>query len=98
LLELGLEALEQGESVGGCPGETGDHAPVAQPAYFFGGRLHHRLIEGNLSASGDYSFSRSPGSQDRGAMDNIKWCYWTAFGQQEREGAPDRRCAATAPS
>ena len=53
LLQLGLEALEQREGVGGGAGEAGQHAAVVQPAHLARVGLHHRLAERDLAVAAE---------------------------------------------
>ena len=53
LLELGFEAAEQGEGVGGGTGEAGQNFVVVEAADFFGGVLDDGLAEGDLSVAGE---------------------------------------------
>ena len=76
LLELGLEALEEGEGVGGGAGEAGQHLVVVHPAHLAGARLHDGLAHRDLAvarhrdpaamADGDHG-----GGVDRGGAEDV---------------------------
>ena len=53
VFQLGLEAFEQGEGVGGAAGEAGEHAAVGQRANLHGVGLHHRVAEAHLAVAAD---------------------------------------------
>src|SRR5271157_3916093 len=52
-LELALEALEQGEGIGGAAGKPGQYFATVQPAHFSGIALHHALCKRHLSVAAD---------------------------------------------
>src|ERR1700722_9569428 len=53
LLELGFEAAEEGEGVGGGTGEAGQNFIVVEAADFFGSVLDDGLAEGDLAVAGE---------------------------------------------
>ena len=53
LLELGLEALEQRERVGGRAGEAGEHLVVVEPADLARRRLDHDVAERDLAVAAE---------------------------------------------
>src|SRR5262249_54807614 len=53
LLELRLEALEEGEGVGGAAGESGEDATVAEAAHLPRAGLHHRLVQRDLAVAAE---------------------------------------------
>ena len=53
LLQLGLEAAEEGEGVGGGTGEAGQNFVVVEAADFFGGVLDDGLAEGDLAVASE---------------------------------------------
>ena len=62
LLELGFEAAEEGEGVGGGAGESGEDFVVVQAADFFGGVFDDGLAERDLAVAGkDYVAVASDG-------------------------------------
>ncbi len=66
LLELGFEALQQGEGVGGGAGEAGDHAAVgADAADLAGIALHDGLAEADLAVAGDDDLAALAHRHDR---------------------------------
>jgi hypothetical protein len=68
LLELALEALEQGEGVRRRAGETADHAALGQAAHFLRIALHHGLAEADLSVAADDDAAASADHEDGGGM------------------------------
>ncbi len=53
LLELGLEALEQGERVGRAAGEPGDHAVAVEAPHLAGVALHDGLAQRDLAVAAE---------------------------------------------
>jgi hypothetical protein len=54
LLELGFQALEQGEGVGGRAGKAADHRALGEPAHLLGVALDDRLAERDLPVAADH--------------------------------------------
>ena len=52
-LQLGLEALEQGEGIGGAAGEAGQHLVLVQPAHLAGSGLDDDIAEGDLAVAAE---------------------------------------------
>ena len=67
-LELGFQALEQGEGIGRGTGEAGDHVALAEPAHLAGVRLHHGVAEADLTVPGDNRLIPLADRQNRGAV------------------------------
>ena len=53
LVELGLEALEQGECIGGAAGESGQDFFLIEPPDLAGGRLDDDVAEGDLAVAAE---------------------------------------------
>ena len=68
LLELGLQPLEQGESVGGGAGEAADHVALAQPAHLAGIGLDDGLADRDLAVAADRDHAALADGQDGGAV------------------------------
>ncbi len=67
-LELGLEALEQRERVGGAAGEAGQHAVVVQAADFARAGLDHDVAKGDLAVAAKRDLAPSAHADDGGAV------------------------------
>ena len=57
LLKLAFETFEEGEGIGGGPGETGDHFAVVQAAHFLRIAFHDGIAERNLAVAGHDDFA-----------------------------------------
>ena len=68
LLELRLEALEQGEGIGRRAGEAADHLALGEAADFAGVALHHGLAEAHLPVAADDDAAALADHEDRGGM------------------------------
>ena len=64
LVELGLEALEQGEGVGGAAGETGEDLAVVERAHLARGGLDDDVAEGDLTVAAERDTIAAPHRQD----------------------------------
>src|SRR5262245_21471741 len=53
LVELGLEALEQGERVGGAAREAGEDAILVEAPHLFGAALDHDVAEGDVAVAAE---------------------------------------------
>ena len=53
LVELGLEALEQGESIGRSPGKAGQHLAVVELAHLARRAFDHDVAQGDLAVAAD---------------------------------------------
>jgi hypothetical protein len=54
LFELTLEALEQGEGIGGGPGKTGQYLTLVEPTHLARIALHHGRTERDLTIAADH--------------------------------------------
>ena len=78
--ELGFEALQQGEGVGGGPGEAGDHAAVAADAADLAGiALDDGLAERDLAVAGHRDAAVPADAEDGGAVpaDEVGAGHWS---------------------
>jgi hypothetical protein len=66
LLELGLEAGEEREGVGGGARKAGEDLVVIEAADFLGGVLHDGRAEGDLSVGGHHHAVAAANAQDGG--------------------------------
>ena len=69
VLQLGLEALQQGEGVGRRAGEAGQHLAAVQPADLVGVALHDHVAERHLAVAADghaAACGARPGSSSNG--------------------------------
>ena len=73
LLQLGLEALEQREGVGGAAGEAGEDLAVVQAAHLAGVALHDGVAERDLAVAADRDTAVAPDAEDRGAVRIEQW-------------------------
>jgi hypothetical protein len=71
LLQLALEALEQGEGIRGGSGEAGDHLFLEQAPHFAGVALHHRIAEGHLAVATDDHLAVAPYREDSRAFEGF---------------------------
>ena len=69
LLELGFEAGEQREGVGGGAGETGQDLVVVEAAELAGGGFQHFLAEGDLAVAGHDDLAVAADAEDGGRAD-----------------------------
>ena len=67
LVELGLEALEQGEGVGGAAGESGQDLFLIQPAHLACGGLDDDVAEGDLAVAAEGDFIAAADGENGGA-------------------------------
>jgi hypothetical protein len=67
LVELGLEALEEGEGVGGAAGEAGEDLSVVERAHLARGGLDDDVAEGDLAVAAERDTIAAPHRQDGGA-------------------------------
>ena len=70
LFELGLEAGEQRERVGGRAGEAGEDPVVVQPPDLPGGLLDDRVAEGDLAVAGHDRLVAVPDGQHRRGVEH----------------------------
>ncbi|MNP35004.1 hypothetical protein D3C76_1283170 [compost metagenome] len=56
-LQLGLEALEQGEGIGGTAGEARQHLAVIETMNLAGVALHDGVAEGYLAIPPDHDLA-----------------------------------------
>jgi hypothetical protein len=70
LLELGLEALEEGEGVGGAASEPGDDVALADAPHLLRGVLHDRFVEADLPVTSDDDLRLATHTEDGGAMEH----------------------------
>src|SRR5580704_14373562 len=71
LLELGLEPLEQGESIGSGAGEAADHITLAEAADLLGICLDHGLPNRDLAVAADHDAALLADGEDGGAVPMI---------------------------
>lgn len=69
LLELGFEAAEEGEGVGGGASESGEDFVLVEAADFFGSVLDYGLAEGDLAVSGHDDRVVAANAEDGGGTD-----------------------------
>jgi hypothetical protein len=69
LLELGLEAAEEREGVGGRAGESGEDLVLVELADFFCGVLHDGGAEGDLAVGGHDDGVAAADAEDGGGTD-----------------------------
>ena len=68
LLQLGFEAREQREGVGGGTRKAGQHPVVVQPPDFLRAVFDHRLAEGDLAVAGEHGRVVMANGEDCGAV------------------------------
>src|SRR5690606_20483174 len=61
-----FEAFEQGEGIGGGPGEAGQHLAVIQTADLLGVAFHHGVAQGNLAVAAHDDFAVAAYGNDGG--------------------------------
>src|SRR4030095_541746 len=74
LVELGLEALEQREGVGGAAGEAGEDALLVEAAHLLRAALDHHIAERHLAVAAERDLAvaaRRKGSGSGGVSDYI---------------------------
>src|SRR5690606_35218611 len=69
LLELALEALEEGEGVRRPAGESGQHLILVEPAHLAGVGLHDRVSERHLSVAAERHPPVAANAEYRRAVD-----------------------------
>ena len=74
-LELGLEALEQREGVGGAAGEAGEDLVVVQAAHLARVALHHDVAERHLAVAAHGDGAVAADAEDGGAVGIEEGCY-----------------------
>lgn len=70
-LQLLLEALEQGEGIGGGAGETGQYLTVIQAPDLLGVAFHHGVAQGNLAVAAHDDFAVAADRYDGGQGGNL---------------------------
>ena len=93
LLELGLEALEQRERIGGGAGEARQHAILIEAADLARGGLDHDVAERHLAVAAERDDAVAADGENGGAVKVVPW-----EGPDGRKGRLRRRCATTAAS
>ena len=93
LVELGLEALEQRERVGGRAREAGEHAVVVQAAHLARGRLDDDVAERHLAVAAERDAARR--DEPKGWSCREKRSISDRSDRATRSAAP---CVPTAPS
>ena len=84
LLELGFEAFEQGEGVGGRTGKAADDVALAEAANLAGVRFDDRLPEAHLAVAGNYNSAALANGQDRGGVPGRIVGIWALVGHMYR--------------
>ena len=69
LLQLGFEAAEEGEGVGGGAGESGEDLVLVELADLLGGVLHDGRAEGDLAVGGHDDGVAAADAEDGGGTD-----------------------------
>src|SRR5580698_9772545 len=72
LLQLALEALEQGERVRRTTGKSRQHLAAIQSPHFACVGLHHALSQGDLAIAADRNVAVAPYRQNGGAVNTIR--------------------------
>ncbi len=68
LLELGLEALEQRERVGGAAGKAGEYLVLVQTPHFARARFEHDVAERDLAVAAERDALAAPRRNDGRAV------------------------------
>ncbi len=66
--QLGFEAFEQREGVGGAAGETGDHLAVVEAAHFARVALHDGIAQRYLAVAADHDVIAASNRDDGRAV------------------------------
>lgn len=96
LLELRLEALEEGKGVGGTAGETGQHLAPVQPPDFLGVAFHDGIAQGNLAVAADHDLAVAAYRNDGGQGNLSALLGAVSPGYAEIWGWPRRPSSAAA--
>ena len=80
LLEPRLEAVDEGEGVGGGAGEAGQHLAVVEALDLLGPVLHDGLAEGDLAVAGQGDRAALADGEDRGAVEGGGVAHGTVAG------------------
>src|SRR5512140_2409741 len=92
LRQLRLELLEQGERVGGAPGESRDHVPVMEAPDLLRGLLEDDVPHRHLAVPGDGNPSPASDGDDRRSPDLR---HFSLPSRRELPGRPASGCASS---
>src|SRR5690606_20388224 len=90
LLQLALEALEQGERIRGAAREAGEDAVVVETPYLPRVALDDGLAQGHLAVAAHHDAAAAPHGKDGGSMENGFFSHgghFTRWGAAPRPGA-----------